>query len=373
MTKKLGPLKTLFSGLLLSSLRNSDRKRQGTESMVDIEISEAELENFLPDLKKPTVFLGVVLIGELFALTLSVTASGLLPLNWDEFGLLSVLIQWISLTSVAVIIPLQPFLNRLSPALAGSLCFVLIISLTATYSILGNTLLEFGAVVNVPVVARNLLIAAIFSGIGLRYMYVQQQLRNQYKAHLKAQLQALQSRIQPHFLFNSMNSIASLIMIDPDKAEKMVEDLSDLFRANLAEPGLVSVAEELQLCERYLAIEALRLGDRLKLEWQVSDSARSQLIPRLLVQPLLENAIKYGIQPRLEGGKIEIILHNDELNLYLRVSNPVEADKIVATGNQLALKNVLARLRAHFGHRSSCQVESSTNAFTVNIQYPLKN
>lgn len=339
--------------------------------MVDIEISEAELENFLPDLKKPSVFLGVVLIGELFALILTVTASGLLPFNWDEFGLLSVLIQWISLTSVAVIIPLQQLLNRLGPALAGCLCFLLIILLTGIYSVLGSTLLEFGAV-DLAVVARNLLIAAIFSGIGLRYMYVQQQLRNQYKAQLKAQLQALQSRIQPHFLFNSMNSIASLIMIDPDKAEKMVEDLSDLFRANLAEPGLVTVAQELELCERYLAIETLRLGDRLQLHWQVSDSVRSQLIPRLLVQPLLENAIKYGIQPRLEGGKIEIILHNDELNLYLRVSNPVETNKTVAAGNQLALKNVLARLRAHFGHRSSCQVESSAVAFTVSIQYPLK-
>ena len=220
--------------------------------MVEPNSSEEELEHFLPDLKNPTVFLGVVLIGELFALILTVASSGLLPFNWDDFGLVSFLIQWIGLSSTAVIIPFQGILNRLNTAVAGCLCFLLIQLMTLFYSMLGGTMLNIGGGIDAAEVARNLLVAAIFSGVGLRYMYVQQQLRNQYKAQLKAQLQALQSRIQPHFLFNSMNSIASLIVVDPEKAEKMVEDLSDLFRANLAEPGLVTVAQELDLCERYL-------------------------------------------------------------------------------------------------------------------------
>lgn len=328
--------------------------------------------DFLPDFKSPAILLGVVLIGELLGLVLTVAGAGVVPFDWHRFGLLSFFIQWVSLSSAAAIIPLQQRLNRMSAAVAGSLCFILVQLMTLLYSLLSANLLGASLTISTATIVQNLLISAIFSGIGLRYMYLQQLLRNQHKAQLQAQLQALQSRIQPHFLFNSMNSIASLIAVDPEKAERMVEDLSDLFRANLAEPGLVTVAEELALCERYLAIEKIRLDERLQVAWQCTEGVKKQLIPRLLLQPLLENAIKHGIHPRPQGGRVEIILHNDDLNLYLSVSNPVDANNAAEKGNQLALNNVVARLEAHFGERSICEIEHRDNQFTVNIRYRLK-
>ena len=143
----------------------------------------------------------------------------------------------------------------------------------------------------------------------LRYNYIQRSLHTREESELHARIQALQSRIRPHFLFNSMNIIASLIPVDPDVAETVVEDLSELFRASLQEEGSeVSIEEELALCRRYTRIEYLRLGERLNIEWQIEDAVESVKIPLLTLQPLLENAIYHGIQPMPEGGTITVSL-----------------------------------------------------------------
>eukprot|EP01031_Cornospumella_fuschlensis_P016430 gene16430-20080_t len=145
------------------------------------------------------------------------------------------------------------------------------------------------------------------SALLLRYFFLQSQWRRQQQAELRARIESLQARIRPHFLFNSLNSIASLVVIDPYKAEQAVLDLSDLFRASLAKPGtLVSWAEELELSKRYLSIEQYRLGERLQLDWQVDDVPDDLPIPQLTLQPLLENALIYGIQPRIEGGLVRV-------------------------------------------------------------------
>ena len=124
------------------------------------------------------------------------------------------------------------------------------------------------------------------SALLLRYFYLQSQWRRQQQAELRARIESLQARIRPHFLFNSLNSIASLVAIDPYKAEQAVLDLSDLFRASLAKPGtLVSWAEELELAKRYLSIEQYRLGERLQLDWQVDEVPDDLPIPQLTLQP----------------------------------------------------------------------------------------
>lgn len=140
------------------------------------------------------------------------------------------------------------------------------------------------------------------SGLLLRYFYLQSQWRRQEQAELRARIESLQARIRPHFLFNSLNSIAALVASDPVKAEQAVLDLSDLFRASLARPGtLVAWRDELELSRRYLSIEQYRLGDRLQMDWQVDGVPDDLPIPQLTLQPLLENALVYGIQPRIEG------------------------------------------------------------------------
>ena len=192
-------------------------------------------------------------------------------------------------------------------------------------------------------VIRNLIIAAIMSGIAFRYFFLQYQLRREEQAELNSRIQALQSRIQPHFLFNSMNIIARLISVDPEVAERVVEDLWELFRASLSdmtnEP--VPLAEELALCEKYANIESLRLDDRLAIEWRVEVDTRQVRILLLTLQPLLENAIYHGFQPLPEGGLVSVEIQEDQGRLEITITNPaVLEDHSREGGNRMALENI---------------------------------
>ncbi|GAA6151662.1 sensor histidine kinase [Pseudoteredinibacter isoporae] len=339
---------------------------QGVNEALDIK------GDFLPDLKSPPVALGIVLVCELLAIVLSLAAFGLQAFDWQKLGMVSLAVQWIALASLLVLALMAKWLNQRHPAVAGISCFLIVQLLTLSF--FGFVIAQYGHVLQLSYwhLGQFLLISMIITGIGLRYMYLQQQYRNQQQAHLHSQLQALQSRIQPHFLFNCMNTIACLIEVDPEKAEQAVEDLSELFRASLAEPKLVSVRDEITLCERYLAMEKLRMGERLHTQWDVAEEARSMPIPSLVLQPLLENAIKHGIHHLPQGGTIEIkvLMQNDELHLIM--SNPL-AQNTRSSGNQLALNNVLARLCGHFGDKVKWNIEQSEELYTINIRYQLKN
>jgi two-component system sensor histidine kinase AlgZ len=183
----------------------------------------------------------------------------------------------------------------------------------------------------------------------------------------------LQARIRPHFLFNSLNSIASLVVIDPLKAEQAVLDLSDLFRASLANPGsLVPWSEELELAKRYLSIEHYRLGERLQLQWEVVDVPNDLPSPQLTLQPLLENALIYGIQPRIEGGLVRVEASYTDGVFQLCVSNPYEAqhEQPPSRGTRQALGNIDARLAALFGPRASLSVERRDGRHFTCLRYP---
>ncbi len=209
----------------------------------------AESNSFLPNLCAPPAVLVLVLVAELLALLLAMINRGLAPFSWDAVALYSFQVQWIVLVSAVLLCRLQPSLNRWSPVRAGAVSYGLVLLVTLVFSLLGQWLMQafLGApwTLNLWHLAENLLTAAILAGIGLRYLYLQQQLRNQQQAELNARIQALQSRIRPHFLFNSLNSIASLIATAPERAERAVEDLASLFRASLAEPALIPLSREL--------------------------------------------------------------------------------------------------------------------------------
>ena len=174
--------------------------------------------------------------------------------------------------------------------------------------------------------ARNVMIAVVLSGVVLRYFYLQQQITLKERAELQARLDALRNRIRPHFLFNTMNSIASLIATRPDAAEQAVEDLSELLRASLQEAEIdATVADEVRLCKLYLGIEQLRLGDRLSIEWQVAEAVRDAPMPSLILQPLVENAIDHGIAQIPAGGTVRIEVRSERGNICVRVQNPLPA------------------------------------------------
>jgi len=219
---------------------------------------------------------------------------------------------------------------------------------------------------------ENVLIAAIPAGVLLRYLFLQQQLRLQQKAELESRIQALQSRIRPHFLFNSMNMIASLIGSDPEKAERVVEDLADLFRHALTgSQTLVPLRDELNLCRRYMSLEKMRLGDRLTVVWEISDYGSGVQIPCLTLQPVLENAVYHGIQLMPEGGNVEVKVHRVKDRIEITVRNPLNTRIQHNKGNKMAMKNVQSRLEAHFGPSSTVSANIEKNCYITRISYPV--
>ncbi|MBB2494030.1 sensor histidine kinase [Aquipseudomonas ullengensis] len=331
---------------------------------------------FLPELCLPEALLSMVLLAELLVLVL-VLAEPMQPgFNWVRLALTSLFVQWIVLLSAAVLCRLRPLLARLRAALAGSLCCALVVGLTlgctvvADYYDLGGPLPRDG---EVNLYLRHALISLIMSALLLRYFYLQSESRRQQQAELRARIESLQARIRPHFLFNSLNSIASLVVVDPQKAEMAVLDLSDLFRASLAKPGtLVPWSEELALAKRYLSIEQYRLGERLQLDWQVDEVPDDLPIPQLTLQPLLENALIYGIQPRIEGGLVRVEAQYADGVFQLCVSNPYEAgaEQQPSRGTHQALVNIDARLAALFGPRASLSVDRRDGRHFTCLRYP---
>lgn len=311
----------------------------------------------------------LILIGELLVLVL-LFAGG--EVSWMRLALMSLFVQWVALTSAGLICMSRRWLSGLGLVSGSLTAFGLVMGVTFSVGMLSSWLLN-GSMVW-PTIAGQLVIAGIITALALRYFYVQQALRDQEQSELESRIQALQSRIRPHFLFNSMNIIASLIASDPDTAETVVEDLSELFRASLNDAGnQVKLSEELDLCERYVRIEALRLGDRLKLDWQVESPTSTVKIPLLTLQPLLENAIYHGIQPLPEGGTISVRLWFDQDRVNVEIDNPLPPDtqRSQSQGNRMAINNIRSRLAVLYGARAELTTTEADGRYVTALRYPL--
>jgi two-component system sensor histidine kinase AlgZ len=220
-------------------------------------------------------------------------------------------------------------------------------------------------------VLRNVLISLVLGGVVLRYFYLQQQITLRERAELQARLDSLRARIRPHFLFNTMNSIASLIDSRPRDAERAVEDLAELFRASLQEQDrATTVGDELRLCEVYLGIEKLRLGDRLQVDWQVDPEARDRAMPALLLQPLVENAVYHGIARLSGGGTIKVQVACNGPQLEVTVLNPMPATAGPTDGHHMALANIAQRLQALYGSDGLIEAGADGQQYRVRLAYP---
>lgn len=331
---------------------------------------------FIPELCQPEALFSLVVLAEMLVLVI-VLAEPMTPsFNWVRLSLISLFVQWIVLLSAGLLCRLRPLLARWPAWRAGAISCALVVALTlgctaaADYLSLGGPMSRTG---EVNLYLRHALIALIMSTLLLRYFYLLSQWRRQEQAELRARIESLQARIRPHFLFNSLNSIASLIELDPGKAEQAVLNLSDLFRASLAKPGtLISWGEELELARRYLSIEQFRLGDRLQLDWQVGGVPDGVPIPQLTLQPLLENSLIYGIQPRIEGGLVKVEADYRDGVFQLCVSNPYDESTQTSPtkGTKQALQNIAARLAALFGPKASLSVERRDGRHYTCLRYP---
>lgn len=225
-------------------------------------------------------------------------------------------------------------------------------------------------------IMRNVLHGVLLGAFCLRYLYIREQAVLQQNSELNARIQAMQARIHPHFLFNSLNSVVSLIAIDPDKAEQMLIDLSKLFRASFQELKLVTLKEEIQLSQQYIAIEQIRLGDRLNVEWNIQQPLLLDQvkIPLLTLQPLIENSIFHGVEQKIIDAKIGILVEILQNQVNIVITNPFLQDRIkVREGHGIALENVKQRLKAHFGDSVYFRNYAGNGLFTMVIQYQYKN
>jgi len=190
-------------------------------------------------------------------------------------------------------------------------------------------------------------------------------------ANAAARLAELQSRIRPHFLFNALNTALALVRADPEKAERVLEDLSELFRVALAEAGAsVSLEEEVELARRYLDIETVRFGARLAVHWDVDPRANAARIPPLVLQPLVENAVRHGIEPSAAGGHVNVSTAVQRGQVVVTVSNSV-GDQPGSPGHGMALHNLRERLRLLHDVAAQCDVWRSGDQFHARIVLPL--
>ena len=337
---------------------------------------------FLPNFCSTDVLFVVVLSAELLAIVLSLA----LPLYTRDIlfdlALNSLFVQWIALTCVGLLCILRRYIATLSEQRAAAISYILILIVSFIITELAWwTMYVYPNKISPEqklhglFLLRSMGISAIIAAVVLRYLYVQHQWRKNIEAAATSRYQALQSRIRPHFLFNCMNTIASLTRKAPKLAEQSIEDLADLFRASLLEPAeLYKISEEWNLCQHYLRLEGHRLGDRLRVEWDIESLPEDALLPPLCLQPLLENTIYHGIERLPEGGTVVIngAFKNDKLNISFTNSIPSVEAEYTHKGNKLAQENIRQRLISVFGNDSALVIEIANNQYRVTLTLPYK-
>lgn len=354
---------------------DSANNRLATEQSAD----QAADSVLVPDFSRVGPLFFLVLLCELLVIVLVLAASGVRHFDWQMLALWSLQVEWIALTSALLISRLRPRLIRLEPARSVIAIYLLVLAVVAAVTLAGqwltaSALAEATDWFDPYPLGTALVIGAITTGVALRYLYLGDRLRAEQQAALAARLDALQARIRPHFLFNSLNSIAALISIDPVAAEELLVDLSELFRASIKEGDrLAPLAREIELCQRYIAIEQRRLGERLRVIWHIDTDTGSARLPLLTLQPLLENAIYHGVQPRLEGGEISIRLSNKGERIEIEIINPLPSKTEASDGNRMGLANTQARLRACFGNRAEVRGAITDGCYHTLLSFPGKS
>lgn len=322
---------------------------------------------FIPNLCQTLPLLWLVLISELCVLIWTLAEPVFL---WTQLGLRSITVQWIVLLSAAALCQVRRFLPRLSLKAGWLLCFLTIETIGLVVICLGLWLVKPDAF-SLGVIGRLGLAIGLLAAMVLRYFQILQQVIDQNQAEISARMDALQARIKPHFLFNSLNTIAELIASRPQAAEDSVSHLSSLFRANLkATSSFCPLEQELALVRGYLELEQWRLGERLEVQWRESLSDPVSPVPVLCLQPLVENAIVHGVAPQQNGGSIRISVLQTPRVTTLVVENSIDARRPGHRGHGVGLDNVKRRLQVLYGEAARCQVEKTDVFFKVTLVIP---
>ena len=336
---------------------------------------------FLPGLCTPNEILRVMAGAEVLALILALTSSSATYLaSFIKLGLISLFVQWVVLSSTLVVCLLSDKLRQLNLIQLTSAISAIVVLFTigaSVLAIMADSYQKVGTIFfwDTPFILRNTFIALALILMALHYFYVLSQRTELLHADSGAKYDALQSRMRPHFLFNSLNTIAQLIQVNQDKAEDALLDLADIFRTTLDTRNRISLGEELDVTLRYLRMEGLRLGKRrLNIVWDMDRKTLpfNMEIPPLLLQPLVENAIYHGIQPCKDGGTLGISLYDAGTMLDIVVTNPVPPDGTNShqKGNHIAQENLKNRLRLAYGVRANLKITKSEHQYRVSFSIP---
>lgn len=320
----------------------------------------------LPNCRNLGVNLRILIIVNLSLILATVLLSADFNAFFAQLLHLSAIAQPMLLLSLLLLYQSSPALNKLPHAI-GLIAILGIINL-ACLSMLA-LLTPLFSLDAIPSPSRVVFFSSFIGAVILYYFHLQQ--RAYSPAIDEARLQVLQARIQPHFLFNCINTVLSLIRSQPKQAETALEDMADLFRVLMADNrDLVTLADEIALCRQYLALEKLRLGDRLTVQWQIDGMPTRALIPPLVLQPLLENAVHHGIEPMADGGTIVLKIVSNKNELHLLITNPYQAGLSRHFGNNMALKNIQERLTLHFDLEASLRSRQADGLYQVHIILP---
>ncbi|NND00518.1 MAG: histidine kinase [Gammaproteobacteria bacterium] len=288
-------------------------------------------------------------------------------------GIYSIYVQAVSLSTFTILCALRGQLNRLASPLTEISC--ILVMLIAFSLVEGILYWAAGAAYSQSLDAQRFLriggVVLIIAMVMVRVMYLFDTLEQRNRAEAESRMQALQSRIRPHFLFNSLNTIAELTVTQPREAELAVNALSLLFRASLeTETKFHSIASEIRLCQKYIDLERWRLGDRLAVQQEVvvADSGDWQ-IPKLILQPLVENAIVHGVQ---ENGKIDIDIDIRETkqHLSLMVKNVKGVGEKLTEGHGIAVDNIRERLFILYDDQQSFRVRDNKEIYQIIMRIP---
>ena len=360
-----------------------------TENMPDQQKQTTTQGSLLPDLCGVNSVLTVMIVSQLLAFVL--VLANITPYAtshiWGSLGLVSLFVHWVALSSAMILCSIRRRLTAMSRRRAAIVSYVIIMLVTFSMSLV-VTGLERALYSHANpwwgwlFALRNTAISAIVAAVALRFIYLHRQQQLVQSAQASAHIAALQARIRPHFLFNSMNTIAALIASRPEDAEQAIEDLSELFRASLGSNNqsgsveLVSLDTEFHYVKLYLQIEQLRLGKRLKVEWDLHPVPSTARLPPLTLQPLFENAVYHGIEPLSDGGTISVKCELQGHLVNLVIQNPVanSARKNSSTphsGNQIAMNNIRERFRYVFGQQGQIYLVEQDETVRLILNFPV--
>ncbi len=352
----------------------------------------------LPNFRNLGIMLRILVISNGLAMLQAIILAN----EWSDVAQrimeIETLLTPVLLTGMLLLWIAQPWLNRL-PYWRGALAtMVIVVVLTLSFYEFGSNL--FSPAVNSKYLfdeARYALLSVAVCVILLQYFRLRAKMLT--RALHEARLQVLRARIRPHFLFNTINAVLGIVRTQPKQAETALEDMADLFRMAMSDArDLVPLHREIRLSKQYIALEQMRIGDRLNVDWRIDGVPEHALIPPLLLQPLLENAVYHGIEPLSQGGIITVVMRLGSDGIRISVENPHAPNNAVlkdrentdnfrtvyepvksATpnvgnkqrpNNKMALLNIRERLDLLFDAEASYQVENGNDFYRVEIVLP---